>query len=305
MPTGAFNYRATTWDTGNISGLQKRVSILLGLKVFQTRALSGSFDSAGLELVSDEQFERLNGSTGLSDLDDDQELVRQRFREIPLEQPARYAGSEGFTRLFDEIVYLRNRVVCGSVLRNGIHLDRYRVGNTDGADSLQLIFRPREREQWRLLASYSSDEEAVTAANGLRRFLIGLNVESEGLHILEHILLRPLGQESHEGMMVPGDFYSFKMSVVFPAWTARCHDQAFRRVAEETVEQNCSAHVYPQFHWLEFEKMKQFEVLYKSWLELKCDETTASEHMDAASMELISFILEIGDGTPMSETDQP
>jgi len=304
MSREAFNYRAITWDTGNISGLQKRVSILLGLKVFQTRALSSAFADAGLELVPEEQFKRLHGDSGGLDLGDDQGAARQRYREIPPELPTDNSDSEVFARLFDEIAYLKNKVVSGSILRNGIHLDRYRVGSTEGEDSLQLIFRPNEGEQWRLLASYSSEEEAETAANGLRRFLIGLNVGCEGLHLVEHILLRPLARESHDGITVPADFYSFKLSIVFPAWTARCYDPPFRRVAEETVEQNCPAHVYPEFHWLEFERMKHFEELYKNWLDLKYDETTVLERIDGASKELISFILETGAQRPGGEGEQ-
>ena len=304
MPTGAFNYRATTWDTGNISGLQKRVSILLGLKVLRTRALSDSFDAAGLELVSEEQFQRLPRSTGGFDLNGDQEGVRQLFREIPLEQPADHGDSEDPARLFAEIVYLKSNVVCGSILRNGIHLDRYRVGHMDAEDSLHLIFRANEGEPWWPLASYSSEKDAVAAANGLRRFLIGLNVASEGLHLLEHILLRPMAKESHDGMAIAGAFYSFNMSVVFPAWTARFSDPAFRRVAEETVQQNCPAHVCPEFHWLEFEKMKQFEVLYRRWLDLKCDESASPEGVDSASQHLIKFFLEMGVGTPAPEAGQ-
>lgn len=295
MPTGAFNYRVAAWHTGNISALQKRVGILLGLDVLETRSLSSVFAEAGLELVSEERFEWLGAGADGTDLNDSQGAIRQRFREIPLERPDNNGTSESLVRLFEEIIYLKNKVVSSSILKNGIHLGRYRVGSSDGVDSIKLIYRTNEGESWRILAAYSSEQEAVTAANGLRRFLIGLNVASEGLHILEHILLRPLAAEFHTEITVPADYYSFKLSVVFPAWTARFSDPAFRRVAVEAVEQNCPAHVYPEFHWLDFEPMEQFERLYKNWLDLKCGETTGPEQIDRASKQLISFILEIQD----------
>ena len=297
MTTNAFDYRAATWNEGNISGLQKRVGILLGLKDFRTRSLSGGFADAGLELVSEEVFKQNQDRSQGSHLDDDQD-VRQRFQEVPLERPAGNGGAEDFASLFDEIAYLKNKIVSGSVLKNGIHLDRYRVESTDAGNAVQLVFRPTESEPWQLLASYTPEEKAVAGANRLRRFLIGLNVASEGFHVVEHLLLRPLAQETHQGITVPEDFYAFKLSVVFPAWTARFSDPAFRRIAQETVHQNCPAHVYPEFHWIELEKMKEFEKLYKAWLDDKSDKTKSQSANDSASKQLISFILEISTEAP-------
>ena len=297
MPANAFNYRATTWNMGNISGLQKRVSILLGLKDFRTRPLTGGFANAGLELVSKEEFKQKQGSSEMSHLSDDQE-VRRRFQEVPLEKPVVNIGPENFPSLFNEITYLMNKIVSASVLKNGIHMNRYRVEGTDGGDAVQLIFRLTEGEPWQLLASYPSEEMAVAGANRLRRFLIGLNVVSEGLHVVEHLLLRPLAQEAHQGVTIPEDFYPFKLSVVFPAWTARFSDCAFRRIAQETVHHNCPAHVYPEFHWIDFEKMAQFEQLYKSWLDDKNDKTKSQTDIDAASKQLVSFILGMATKTP-------
>lgn len=295
MLTSAFNYHETAWNTNNISGLQKSIGIHLGLRDFRTRPLTSAFADSGLDLVSEESADQSHGSAEGLDLVGNQAGIRQRFREVPLEpaveQPAGDNGPKGTDKLFDEIIYLKNKVVSGSILANGIHLDRYRVEIPDNQGTSQLIYRPAEGDQWRLLASYSSEEEAITAANKLRRFLVGLNVASEGLHILEHILLTPKAQESHDGIKVPEDFYSFKLSVLFPTWTARFNDPSFRRVAEETVQLNCPAHVHPEVHWLEFEKMKQFEELYKSWLDLKCDESSSPEQIDGASKQLISFIL--------------
>jgi hypothetical protein len=116
-------------------------------------------------------------------------------------------------------------------------------------------------------------------------------MDSEGCHMLEHILLRPVSGQSH-GIEIPDDFYSFKVSILFPSWTRRFSDSEFRKLAEETVRLNCPAHVSPVFHWLGRERMPRFESLYKNWLEIKRDPDASNGKRDEASRDLIKFLLD-------------
>ena len=287
---GAFNYREASWNSDNISGLQKKVSILLDLKYSETRSLTDVFVEKGLELISDDEFSRLQEGTvelEFVDLGDIEERVKQPFREVPPEEPA---GRDD-RRLFDEIVFLKHNVVSESILRNGIYLDRYRVGSAGEGNSFQVIFRPGEDDRWLYLASYGTEKEAISAANDLRRFLLKLNVESEGIHIIEHVLLRPLSREKHD-IEVPDDFYPFRISVIFPAWSARFNDKEFRKLAEETVRLNCPAHIHPEFCWLDFRRMHEFEVLYRKWLDLESGNGAKGAELDEVSELLIAFLLE-------------
>ena len=114
-------------------------------------------------------------------------------------------------------------------------------------------------------------------------------LECEGCHIIEHILLRPLGKQSHDAQ-VPDNFYSFKISVLFPAWTPRFANTEFRKLAEETVHLNCLAHVLPEIYWLNFAKMHEFEALYRGWLEIKSDSDASETQIDECSQKLIEFL---------------
>ena len=288
MRTSAFNSRDPAWETDNVSGLQKKVSILLGLNGFQTRSLTTAFAEAGVELLTKERFEELHGAAAEGELVAAQAEIRQRFLEVPL------TGTTGAEagRLFEEIVYLKHKAVSGPALRLGVHLDRYRVGRADSSDPFQAIFSPGDNEGWRILGAYDSEDEAVASVNALRRFLIRLNVASEGFHIVEHILLRPLGQDAHQGIRVPDDFYSFKLSVLFPGWTARFQTPEFRKLTEETVQSHCPAHIFPEFHWLDLDKMQEFEGLYRRWLDTIGQGSEPAETRNAAAKELIGFLLE-------------
>ena len=294
MRTSAFDYRKTTWNTENVSGLQKRVSILLGLDGSKTQSFSSAFEDAGVELLSSERLAERHGAAAEGELVADQAGVRRRFSEISLTAASAEGEDDETARLFSDISYLKNKAVSEPTLRQGIHLDRYRVTRTDASGPFQAIFSSQDGENWRTIGAYDSVDAATESVNALRRFLVRLNVASEGFHIIEHILLRPLSQDTHQGSPVPADFYSFKMSVIFPDWTARFQTPGFRRFTEETFQDHCPAHISPEFHWLGLDRMRRFEELYKSWLSFDRGDPSAKQEFDGASKALIDFLIEIG-----------
>lgn len=197
-------------------------------------------------------------------------------------------------RAIKPVVPLQHNLISEALLRGGIAMERYRLGSLTGGDIYQLVFQPNEDDQWWYLGAYPDLQSGFQSTNFLRQFLIHLNIESEGLHIVEHLLLRPVGKPHHDGVSFPEgeDFYSFRLSVVFPSWTARCHDENFRLLAEETVQQNCPAHIHPEFYWLDFDTMCEFEQRYKTWLDTRCDNGPPSQEINAAAQALILFLLD-------------
>jgi hypothetical protein len=110
-----------------------------------------------------------------------------------------------------------------------------------------------------------------------------LNQESEGMHVIEHILLRPaepwaVGEE---------DFYSNRISVVLPNRTARGGNRQFQLLVEETVWLNCPAHIMPTFYWLDAVRMAEFEGLCKSDLANRYRPECVNNHTGRA---LIDFL---------------
>lgn len=287
---GGFNDDFPSWNTANVSMLKKKVCLLLGLKYFETRSLTDVFIESGLELVTDEQFGRVReGYVELEfvDIDDIDDRTNQTFQRLSPEQSA--LGKEDI-QLFQEVLFLKNNVISESILRGGIDLDRYRVGSTGRQDeAYQVVFKPQEQGRWHYLASYRTKEEAVGSASDVRKLLIRLNRESEGLHIIEHILLRPVSEEVQDKKSVD-DFYSFRISLIFPSWSVRFNKKEFRELAEETARLNCPAHIHPEFYWLDFAAMCEFELLYKTWLEKRCDQTQDVQELDAVADRLAVFL---------------
>jgi hypothetical protein len=71
--------------------------------------------------------------------------------------------------------------------------------------------------------------------------------------------LRPLGE----------DFYSHRVSVVFPNWPIRFQNNEFRLYAEQLVYENAPAHVRIDCYWLNISEMAEFEKLYDTWKSLR------------------------------------
>jgi hypothetical protein len=122
----------------------------------------------------------------------------------------------------------------------------------------------------------------------LRQLLLALNRDSEDLYIVEHLLLRPLTQAPDAAG--GEDFYSFRISVIFPGWSARCNNLNFRNLAEETLRLNVPAHIYPEFYWLDFAHMQDFERLYQKWQTLKTDRDTTPADLDQTALQLVEFL---------------
>ena len=248
----AYDYSASSLEYSRC-GLALRVAMLLGFEQHQAHSLTGVISDHGFELCPHQEYQKLKA--------DSDEL-----------------------RLF---------LLSDLLFRNGIYLDRYCVANLVSLEEYGLLFMLDENQYWQL-ASYADKASAIQAANNLRRFLLLLNRASEGLHIVEHILLRPQQHEASAARAIgqDEDFFSFRISVVLPAWTTRCHDKHFRMLAEETLHLNAPAHVFPEFYWLDFAQMVEFERIYEHWLGLKSDRNCEPAELDQGAQQLIGYLLE-------------
>ena len=63
------------------------------------------------------------------------------------------------------------------------------------------------------------------------------------------------------------DPYSFRISLFVPTWPAKFRDPGFRHLFEKAVYLETPAHVCPDVYWLEYKEMKEFESVYKAWLQ--------------------------------------
>lgn len=250
------------WDSAdNISGLQRQVGHLLGLRSAATRALTAPLSEHGRALADDaaQAGSTLEPPGGLR-------LVLDRDWQAGDAATLRAAALQ--------MAPLRGRNLPGPLLRAGLYRDRY-LWAPGGADGRQLVLGPDEQGRWWPLAGCASERDAVQAAQGLRHLLLEIDQASEGLHVVEHLLLRPLERPADRPADCPADsptaaeqaFFSGRVSVLLPAWPERFSRPGFRAFAEETVALACPAHLHAACLWLPFEAMQRFEAMYRQWLD--------------------------------------
>jgi hypothetical protein len=106
----------------------------------------------------------------------------------------------------------------------------------------------------------------------------------EGMHVIDHLLLRPLPtpQNITEQDLIDGfsplcpdlnpdcdcpvtDYYSFRISVILPYWTERFRNMDFRGFAEDTIHRETPAHILPKFCWVSMYDMHRLEKAYTEW----------------------------------------
>ncbi len=261
------DYAQPSWNQpGKGTGLQRRVCHLLGFRHPHSRSLLQPFSQQRRVLRAAGEDKSLGAVSGVGST----QALRPHLGRLTHEELRADLAA---------IQPLRGEALSEAFLRCGLYRDRYRLlgaphdhaGAAPPQGPQQLVLGPDEAGRWWPLGHFASPEAAARAADSTRRFLMHLSLESEGLHVVEHVLLRPVGNSPEHAKLteLPGDFYALRLTAVFPAWTARCAQTNFQRFADETVQINCPAHVAARCLWLGHEAMQGFESSYAEWLDAK------------------------------------
>lgn len=114
------------------------------------------------------------------------------------------------------------------------------------------------------LGEFPDEASAWTRAVALHQSLCRLQQHSEGLHLVEHLLLRPTDGADSPGTL--DDFFMHRLSIVLPGWTARCADPRLRALARLRVQEAAPAQLRCRLLWVDAAGMQRFESLWLAWL---------------------------------------
>lgn len=259
------NVHASYWDGNNFAPIQLRVQLLAGgSDALVGRSLVAAVHNDAVSFISDKRYqERLQRQTSYAD------TVALPWPE----QPAEGMVLQG----------LPHGAVSPSLLLAGIRKENYTV-LADG-DHGWLCLNVDDERCWPLVRL--PQDELAAGARQLRDSLIAVSRDSEGFHLLEHVLLRPRGEGAEHD--VAKDFYAHRVSVVLPSFTARFSDRSCQAWIEELISQNLPAHILPTFYWLDFAFMAQFELRYRHWLAVLNDGHDLAA-IDESAARIIAFL---------------
>lgn len=292
----AFDYHRPVDQSVNVSGLQHRVCLQLGFVQPPGASLTSAILQQETQLLPHARYlqQRVESDAPrLLEMATLEAARRAALVALPELALALQLGLHTVPVSSSASRLLHNTLLSEQVLREGIVIDNYRVERVNDGEEYALWLQIDAQYCW-YLGVYNDATATVQAALALRHRFLQLNRESEGLHLVEHILLRPGGNVWRETIGLPAeeDFYSCRVSLLFPAWSTRCYDTSFRVVAEETVALNLPAHLYAEFYWLEFQTMCEFEILHQNWLQLQQHEERSEQALDDAAVAMVRFLHE-------------
>lgn len=131
------------------------------------------------------------------------------------------------------------------------------------------------------LKEYTTHGDALQDAAILQRKLNSdPHCQIEGMHIIEHLLLRPRHEFEDEFFDVcldkdcflcgQEDPYSFRVSAVFPYWTRKFSVSdpklKIRKYVDKLLRQEAPAHVHLKVCWVNNFQMRLLDIHYKRWL---------------------------------------
>lgn len=275
---GAMDYLQDIAEEGNLAGLQKKVGILLGVDDCTSyRSLTGGILRQKILLKPDPEPGDESGH------ESGDEAGEMPVCDLP---PGNRKAAEALS--------MRNGAIPRSMFTGGVKLENFVLAQR-GAQVAVGFRKEPGAPLWHL--AYRRDvEQATVFAHQFRNAIALLNRQCEGMHLVEHLLLRPQGPGviAHDEVGVPGDFYGNCVSVVLPGWTARFSNAGFRKALEETVCRNLAAHIFPEFHWLDFADMHVFEQYQRHWhacLQKRAQGDVDYDGLNAASEKIIVFLL--------------
>ena len=297
------------WDTTNVSGVQKRIARLTGMKDYRRRNLSGSFV---------EVYDFLDS--------DNRKVWRWRIRntqnEIVLSATENYSSPRlAQNEMYRAVVRIAETSpeVIHEAFKNPVS-DEQEVGNFEiqisepnqySFDVINPDAPPLSTARIiaRQFTYYNSQQELENAILELIQF-ITTDFTEEGMFVVEHILLRPdvtrtdipLNQFmpicTDKGTSCqPVDPYSYRVTVVLPGWTYRFSNRDFRIFMEQVIREEMPAHILARICWIGSQKngddntenqMVDFEDCYRDFLLAK---TNAGQTQSSSKLQKFIKIL--------------
>lgn len=210
-----FNYLESSVDTDNITGMEAKISILLGLggshsdqvSEYKAHSLVDHYSSLGAKLLNDDAEDSEKESwykEGVFPNGLNEEYIEEYFDFIDTDEIVITDFSDNKRRsLLSQTLPVKSKLIPSEFLKEGIILNNYRLGqfSNEEDESFYIAFRGANKK-WQNIGNFVEEKDAIAAVMELISHVKKLNIQSEGLHIIEHILLRPDLKDQNHGVLI-------------------------------------------------------------------------------------------------------
>ena len=261
----AYNYslkqEQDLWNTDNVSGLEKRLAKLLGIRNHQRRNLGDiAYD------IYQEDPDAINEFHFRIRKRDTSDIILSSSMHYSTKQLAKVSMEKAIQAALLPSGYQRR------VATDGRHYFNI-IDNTGDILALRIEY-------------FNTEAEMNQAITELLEYL-KMNYIDEGMYLIENIMLRPKQNTDPFLPICPTpdcndcaevDPYSYRIHVILPAYRDRFGNMNFRRFVEEVIREETPAHILPKICWISQENMTELDKLYRDWIYLEAElETTDRE----------------------------
>lgn len=203
-------------DNNRLSGLEQRLAIFLAFDVQEKENLTVQNQPTVLEFLKENNV-KLVGSKGFSRLRSlwmkegaieknnvEPHIIEDKFDFIDdLDFEDLQLGSINKKEVIKNLLPFKTKTIHNDFLSNGIQLSRYKIGKVAGQKSKTLlVYDFSGNNEWIVVGEFSNQKEALIAVKLLIEYLIEINVRSESMTMIEHILLRPSPEKRMYGIYI-------------------------------------------------------------------------------------------------------
>lgn len=249
--------------------LQERLGLKLGLAQTHSRLLMRRLLAQGLPLPHEPAAQGVQGHPGRPGATQVRPVLDGELRRRPPD----------WGRLCRAVPAWK-KALPAPLLRAAVRPELFNFSETNAPHG-ELWLGPDEQGRYWALARTVNEAQAQELARSLHEAACQLQAEAEGLHLVEHLLLRPQDPDAP----APDDGDTAQISLVFSGWTARGADPRFRSLTERTVEREAPAHLRCRLLWLDASQMQAFEQGWQAWCMARhahCQALLAGEEIQAA-----------------------
>lgn len=243
-----FNYTAgfaNMWNTNNVSGLKKRISILLGIADYNRKHLV----TQGQDQITNYfTFSSPGGQYRFQVTGYDLNSVTTTYPNPPIAETDAW-----------------------KVAVLGTQRSQYRL--TGSVANSDLSFQLLDDQGNPIAATTQIFADEAARGTYIQGIIDFLNTQNEGFHVIEHHLLQPVGPLSND-LNIPAEGgghlgypYTFRISFILPVQNEKFGSREFRHHTEDVIRRETPAHIVPHIHWVTNNVLYNFEVSYRAWLE--------------------------------------
>ncbi|WP_298310711.1 hypothetical protein [uncultured Aquimarina sp.] len=287
----AYNYTQSFWDTANISGLEKRIALKLGIKDYTRRNL-GETDKEGFHMIEHillrprtaypfplegrystnaiSRFEAIENTENTQCISNGHDL--KKGEHIRIQGTEKYDGEHTILSASEdgfEIAIPFNESVSGAIWQRVFDI-RYYVRTssvydfTEVANEAGHTFCKADVKKLQV-----GDQVEITGTQPYDGIQEVVAVHDDGFEIpVPFVTQEPETIGTGRWMQVtePVDPYSFQLSFMLPAWLERYQDASFKKFVEHTIQEETPVHLRPSIKWLQKEEMKHVDQAFHAFL---------------------------------------